>query len=57
VSLKRQIQAVEREIRLRKQLYPQRVAVRRMSAKKAAEELAAMEAVAATLRDLIGARP
>jgi hypothetical protein len=53
VGLEVQLAAVERELKIRKQIYRQRVAVRRMSARKAAHELAAMAAVAETLRALI----
>ena len=56
VSLEVQLAAVERELKIRKQIYGQRVATRRMSARKAAHELAAMAAVAETLRALIAGR-
>jgi hypothetical protein len=53
VSLERQLACIQREIRIRKQVYVTRVATRRMTARKAAAEIACMEAVAATLRDLL----
>jgi hypothetical protein len=56
VSLKRQQQCAEREVRLRRQAYPNRIATKRMSAAKAAEEVTAMEASAETLRGLIEER-
>jgi hypothetical protein len=56
VSLRRQLEAIRREIKLRKQVYPQRIATRRMSARKAAEEIACMQAIEATLLDLIAGR-
>jgi hypothetical protein len=56
VSLERQLRCVEREIGWRRRVYPQRVAVRRMTQAQADEEIAVMTAVAATLRQMIGAR-
>jgi hypothetical protein len=56
VSLERQLRCVEREIGWRRRVYPQRVAVRRMTQAQADEEIAVMTAVAATLRQLIGER-
>jgi hypothetical protein len=56
VSLQRQLEAIRREIKLRRQVYPQRIATRRMSARKAAEEIAVMQAIEATLLDLIAGR-
>lgn len=53
VTLERQIKSVEREIELRKRVYPTRVANHRMSAEFAAEELAAMRAVLRTLKGLV----
>lgn len=52
VSLDRQIRAVEREIDMRRQVYPKRVADGRMSQKFADEEVAVMEAVLATLKGI-----
>jgi hypothetical protein len=49
VSLERQIECVRREIRIRQQTYPTKVARRRMSQHHADEELACMKAVMATL--------
>ena len=56
VSLERQLEGAERELRLRRQVYPNRVAQRRMTQAKADEEIAVMEAIGATLRELIAAR-
>jgi hypothetical protein len=56
VSLQRQLEAIRREIKLRRQVYPQRIATRRMSAKKAADEIAVMQAIEQTLLDLIAGR-
>jgi hypothetical protein len=56
VSLERQLAAVRREIRIHRQVYPIRVATGCMSARRAAYEIAAMEAVATTLVDLIEGR-
>jgi translation initiation factor 2B subunit (eIF-2B alpha/beta/delta family) len=53
VSLKRQLEAVQREIRMRRRKYPAMVACRRITAKKAQDEIAAMEAVEQTLISLI----
>jgi hypothetical protein len=39
VSLKRQLQCAEREVRLSRRAYPNRIATKRMSAAKAAEEI------------------
>jgi hypothetical protein len=51
-SIDEQIASVEREIKMREQVYPRRVADRRMTAEKAEHELAAMQAVLETLRSL-----
>lgn len=56
VCLQRQLECVRREIRIRRQIYPTRIATSRMSAGKARYELAAMEAVAETLVALIEGR-
>jgi hypothetical protein len=56
VSLKRHLPSAEREVRLRRQAYPNRIATKRMSAAKAAEEITAMEVSAETLRGLIEER-
>lgn len=50
VSLDRQIQAVEREIKQREYVYPRRVAAQKMTQKKADEEIGFMRAVLATLQ-------
>lgn len=50
VSLDRQIQAVEREIKQREYVYPRRVAAQKMTQKQADEEIGFMRAVLATLR-------
>lgn len=52
VSLKRQLECVEREIRYRRHVYPKLVSRGRFSQAKADDEIAVMEAVAETLRDL-----
>jgi hypothetical protein len=39
VSLKRQLQCAERKVRLSRRAYPNRIANKRMSAAKAAEEI------------------
>jgi len=48
-TLDRQIQAVDRELRFRRHVYPRRVTEGRMTATKAKEEIELMEAVRATL--------
>jgi len=50
-GLREQIQCVQREISLRKRVYPQLVERTRMTQAKAAEEIACMEAVLLTLRE------
>jgi hypothetical protein len=52
VSLKRQIECVDRELGYRRHVYPKLVARGRFSQAKADDEIAVMEAVAATLRNL-----
>lgn len=49
-SLDRQIECVEREIDMRRRVYPRWVAAGKMQQAKADNEIAVMEAVAATLR-------
>jgi hypothetical protein len=56
VSLERQLEAIEREIKIRQRTYPGRILTGRMSARFANEELAAMRAVATTLRALVAER-
>jgi hypothetical protein len=52
VPLQRQIACVEREVRRRMRVYPSRVHTGRLKPREAADELAAMTAVAETLRAL-----
>ncbi|MBX9697889.1 MAG: hypothetical protein K2X74_00575 [Acetobacteraceae bacterium] len=52
VSLARQIACIERELRMRRQVYPRRVADARMTQRAADDEIAAMEAALATLREV-----
>ena len=52
VPLKDQIACVEREIGMRRSVFPRRVENGQMSASKAAEEIRRMEAVLATLQAL-----
>lgn len=52
VSIERQIEAVQREIRFREYVYPRRVGDGKMTQAKADDELAAMRAVLATLEAL-----
>jgi hypothetical protein len=47
-----QLACVERELKLRRRLYPRRVEVGRLSQAKADQEIRDMEAVAETLRGL-----
>jgi hypothetical protein len=56
IELEAQLACVEREIRIRKQIYPTRISTRRMSRDKARHELAAMLAVRDTLRELLRQR-
>lgn len=49
VTLEQQLSAVAREIAMRRNVYPKWVAARKMKPEKAEAELAAMEAVIATL--------
>jgi hypothetical protein len=55
VSLKRQQQCAEREVRLRRQAYPNRIATKRMSAAKATEEIGPHAAYSFHSRHLLGA--
>jgi len=50
VPIQRQIECVERELRMRRDVYARRVAEGRMTQQKAADELEAMSAVLETLR-------
>ncbi|MBA3481715.1 MAG: hypothetical protein H0T51_07860 [Pirellulales bacterium] len=54
IPLAAQLRCVQREVRLRKQFYPRWVDARKMTPQEAQYETAAMEAVAATLRGLVG---
>lgn len=57
VSLARQLEAVEREIKQRARVYPRLVADKKMTQAFADEETAAMRAVLATLRALEARSP
>ncbi len=50
VSIARQIKCVERELAFRRRVYARRVAEDKMTQPKAADEIACMEAVLATLK-------
>lgn len=52
VSLARQIECAERELRLRRSVYPRRIENRQMTQAKADEEIACMEAVLVTLKSM-----
>ena len=52
VSLDRQIQCAERELRMRRSVYPRHVRDSRMPQAKADSEIAAMQAIVETLRGL-----
>lgn len=49
VSIERQIKCVQRELKLRRRVYPNRIETGRMSPAYAMEEIAVMRAVLATL--------
>lgn len=53
LALSLQIEEVERELGLRRRLYPQWVAAKRMTPEAAEYQLTAMEAVLITLQDLM----
>lgn len=53
-SMARQLACVERELRMRRSAYPRWVASGKMTQGKADDEIADMEAVLATLRDVAG---
>lgn len=55
IPLPAQIAAVEREIAMRRRVYPGWVAARKMTQTKADAEIRAMETVLATLRGLTNA--
>lgn len=50
ISLRDQIEAIEREIRIRRKVYPKWVAKKHMTQAKADFEIAAMQAALATLK-------
>jgi len=52
ITIEDQIKAVEREIGMRRRVYPNWVASKRMSQEKADKEIAAMEAVLETLKQV-----
>lgn len=52
IGLPEQIACIEREVSMRRRVYQRRVADRAMSKDKADREIAAMQAVLATLRQL-----
>lgn len=52
IPLTAQIKCVEREITMRKRVYPRRIGLGRMNAKFADQQLALMEAVLKTLQEL-----
>ena len=53
-TLAEQIACIERELGMRRIVYPRRIADKKMSQAKADKEIAAMEAVLATLRKMAG---
>lgn len=55
ISLEEQAAACEREVRMRRRVYPRWVGDGRLTQAKADAEIAAMEAAAATLRGLADA--
>lgn len=55
VSLEDQLKAAQREVAMRRGVYPRWVASGRMTAKKAADETSAMEAIVETLQRLVQA--
>ncbi len=57
VPLPAQLAAVEREVRMRENVYPRWVAAGRMTQSRADAELAAMRAVRDTLQSLAPAQP
>lgn len=50
VPIQRQIECVERELKMRLRVYPRRIAEQKMTRTFADEEIAAMQAVLETLR-------
>ena len=55
-TIERQIECVQRELNMRRNVYPGRVAIKKMSQNKADEEIAAMEAVLGTLQSVAKAQ-
>lgn len=55
VTLAQQIETVERELRMREQVYPRRIEAGRMTREQADRELLCMRAVLDTLRRLAAA--
>lgn len=52
ITIEDQIKAVEREISMRRRVYPRWVENKRMSQEKADKEIATMEAVLETLKEV-----
>lgn len=52
IPISRQIECVEREIKLRRRVYPRRIAEEKMSQQFAQEELDVMAAVLLTLQNI-----
>ncbi len=52
ITMAEQVAAAERELKLRHRVYPRRVANNQMTPKLAAHEIAAMEAIVETLRQV-----
>lgn len=52
ITLRRMLEAAEREVSLRRRVYPNRIETGRMTPRKAAEEIAVMQAIADHLRPL-----
>jgi hypothetical protein len=55
ISIEQQIQAAERELSMRRRVYPRRVDDGKMTPEKSAHEIAAMEAIIETLKGLASA--
>lgn len=53
IDLSQQLKCVEREIEMRNRVYPRWVASKKLTQAKADQEIAAMQAVAKTLRSVI----
>ena len=56
VSIDRQIECVERELKQRAYVYPRRIEAGKMTQEQSDREVACMEAVAATLREVKAAQ-